>query len=76
MAVRAKVSCINKKTESIGDKNGTRLDFGAVYQGSQENLDFFAASPGLSLTLFCVNDVASEQFELGSEYYLDFVKAE
>ena len=72
MAVRAKVVCNYKKEEG----HGTQVAFGPVYEGSEENKQFFAASPGLNLQLYCVNPEASAQFEMGSEYYLDFVKAE
>ena len=72
MAVRAKVVC-NYKAEQDAC---TQIVFGPVYEGSAENKEFFASTPGLNLQLYCVNPEASKQFELGQEYYLDFSKAE
>ncbi len=43
---------------------------------NHENTKFWAASPGGSLALNCVNAAAVSYFELGKEYYLDFTKAE
>lgn len=41
-----------------------------------ENGKFWSASPGGQLSLNCVNPQASEYFELGQEYYLDFTKVD
>lgn len=42
---------------------------------NHENTKFWQASPSGKLELGCVNLAASEQFELGKEYYLDFTPA-
>lgn len=42
---------------------------------NHENKAFWDASPGGSLTLNVVNKAASDQFELGKEYYVDFTPA-
>jgi hypothetical protein len=43
---------------------------------SPENKEFFKWTPGGQIELNCVNDAATEQFEVGKEYYVDFTKAE
>lgn len=42
---------------------------------NHENSKFWAASPGGSLKLNCVNPEAVAQFDLGGEFYLDFTPA-
>lgn len=42
---------------------------------NHENSKFWAASPGGSLALNCVNAAAVAELELGKEYYIDFTKA-
>jgi hypothetical protein len=41
-----------------------------------ENTKFWQATPTGSLQLTCANLAAVEQFELGKEYYIDFVPAD
>jgi hypothetical protein len=43
---------------------------------NHENTKFWNASPSGQITLGMVNLAAAEQFEPGSEYYIDFTKAE
>jgi hypothetical protein len=43
---------------------------------NHENTKFWQASPSGHLELGCVNLEASEQFELGREYYIDFTPAD
>ena len=47
-----------------------------VSNGSPENEKFFASTPGGEIKLWCTNLAASEQFQLGKEYYIDFTPAE
>ena len=47
-----------------------------VLKNSPENAEFFAATPGGEIKLYCTNLDASEQFQLGKEYYIDFTQAE
>lgn len=56
-------------------KDGNNLHFSPVYAGSQENEEFFSATPGGQIGLYIVNDKALQQFEQGQEYYIDFTPA-
>jgi hypothetical protein len=47
-----------------------------VYSGSEENKQFFAATPGGSVSMFCTNPGVTKFFEPGKAYYIDFTKAE
>ncbi|MGO9021328.1 MAG: hypothetical protein ACLQVJ_23565 [Syntrophobacteraceae bacterium] len=41
-----------------------------------ENTKFWRARPSGKLELGCANLAAAEMFEIGQEYYIDFIKAE
>jgi hypothetical protein len=43
-----------------------------VTGGSDENKEFYAATPSGGIELGTVNGDAGKQFELGGEYYVDF----
>lgn len=60
--------------KSKGEIHTIRLT--PVTSGSDENAEFYAATPSGSIDLATVNQQAGEQFELGQEYYVDFTKAE
>jgi len=62
--VRAKFHC--------SWKDGTTVRLVPVYSGSEENQQFFAATPGGEIYLSVVNQSALDQFEVGKEYYVDF----
>lgn len=47
-----------------------------VYSGSEENAQFFKATPGGQITLCIVNEAAAARFIVGQEYYVDFVSVE
>lgn len=47
-----------------------------VTSGSQENTQFYEATPSGEIKLATVNADAAAQFELEGEYYVDFTKAE
>lgn len=49
-----------------------RYEFQVVYSGSPENEQFFASTPGGTLTFYSVRNQA---FETGKEYYLDITPA-
>lgn len=68
MGVRCKFVC-----NYIDGKN---VHLAPVYSGSEENKQFFAATPGGQIGLYTVNQSALDQFEQGKEYYVDFTKVE
>lgn len=67
--VRAKF-VVNYKSE-----DGKHIVLSPVYSGSEENKQFFEATPGGNIQLYVVNKDASDQFIVGHEYYIDFTKA-
>lgn len=70
--VRAKFKCQSVTAE--GETN--RLTFYAVTDGSEENDSFFKYTPGGTIDLFVVSNETAALFEEGSEYYIDFTRAE
>jgi hypothetical protein len=48
----------------------------AVSGAAPENERFFEASPGGTLTITIANPRAAEHFNLGQDYYLDFIPCE
>jgi len=72
--VRTKFRCTSK-TVSLATKRGEKqfyyeYKFQAVIEGSEENRSFFAFTPSGSVELYTVKD---DSFEIGAEYYLDFI---
>jgi hypothetical protein len=78
--VRAKFKC-----DSIGVTNGYgigdkeicllyEIKMSAVIDNSNENKEFFKATPSGFLAISCVNEKAAKSFELNGEYYIDFTK--
>ncbi len=57
-------------------EGSTDVHLSPVYSGSQENEQFFKATPGGSISLCVLNEDARKYFEQGKEYYIDFTKAE
>ncbi|MCE5226833.1 MAG: hypothetical protein LLG05_13380 [Porphyromonadaceae bacterium] len=47
-----------------------------VYSGSEENKQFFSATPSGDITFNTVNRDAADQIEQGKEYYIDIIPAE
>lgn len=43
--------------------------------GAPENKEFFNSSPSGQIELYCINPEANKHFDLGKEYYVDFVPA-
>lgn len=68
MSTRAKFHC--------NYKDGNVIHLAPVYSGSQENQEFFKATPGGQITLHVVNEAAAAQFVQGKEYYVDFTQVE
>ena len=75
--VRAKFKCTSiTRREGWGEFKEIRdIELQVVCGGSDDNKKFFAASPSGSIKLGCANAAASEQFEIGKEYYVDFTPA-
>jgi hypothetical protein len=71
MAVRVKCVCNYKS--SLGSTEN--ISFAPVYSGSEENRQFFAATPGGVFAFYTVNKEAADQFEMGKEYYFDIFAA-
>lgn len=67
--VRAKFKCTEKSDQVI------KLD--PVTYGSKENEEFFRYTPGGQISLYGItNQKATDAFEVGKEYYVDFTKAD
>jgi hypothetical protein len=82
MAVRAKFRVTAVEDAQWGEqwagaKTITLLPVGGAAGGeSEENKQFYAATPGGMVVLSVLNPAASAQFALGQEFYLDFTPAE
>jgi hypothetical protein len=72
MSVRAKFKV--NANEVTGDLASVQLL--PVYEGSDENKEFFGATPGGEILLTIVNAAASDQFVVGGEMYVDFTPAD
>lgn len=75
MATRCKVKCLMTR-ESVAQVDGKaqtvqEAQFTAVSGGSDENKQFFAYTPALSLSVAVIK---VPTFESGKEYYLDFTE--
>ena len=57
------------------EKAVSTIHLSPVYEGSEENKEFFAYTPGGEITLGCANPSATAEFEQGKEYYVDFTPA-
>jgi hypothetical protein len=72
MKVRAKFACSSVIPNSWG--TGTTVHLHAVYGTNGENADYSKATPCGNLSLVIDSEVpASNFFEQGKEYYLDFI---
>lgn len=82
MAVRAKFRVTEVQPVDWGDQHGelrqiTLTPVGAAIGGeSEENKQFYAATPGGMIVLGVLNAAAAAQFTLGAEYYVDFTPAD
>ena len=83
MKVRAKfkLSTIERSIQNTHDgenwilREVQTLGFHPVFDGSEENKKFWEATPNGKITLICVNEEAWKLFNLGEEYYIDFIAA-
>lgn len=85
MSVRAKMVCCQKTPQTYHKSDGSTVEafhlrFHAVYKSPvagygnacEENRIFGDATPSADFQMFVVNPGATSQFEVGSEYYVDF----
>jgi len=72
MSTRVKVVCSYKDSRP----GMSQITFNPVYSGSEENKQFFNATPGGQFAFYTVNAVAAAQFEMGKEYYFDIFAAD
>jgi hypothetical protein len=54
---------------------GVEVELHAVYNGSDENKQYFRYTPNGNITLGILNPSAAALFEPGKEYYVDFTPA-
>lgn len=74
MTVRAKLK-LNSTTQHEGTNK--TFHFNAVYDdGTPENKRFSKFTPSGNLDLQVMNTEVLDQFEIGKEYYIDFVPAD
>lgn len=71
--VRAKFKCEEVKAQP--DSLGTTITLTPVTSGSEENEKFFKYTPWGKIEMGTINVEASQYFEVGTEYYIDFTKA-
>lgn len=74
MTVRAKFFCQTVEEDPTND--GYTVTLYPVTDGSAENDQFFRWTPGGQITISTVNRAAAAEFEEGTEYYVDFIKAD
>lgn len=72
MPVRAKF-CVNSYETSLQQGVELRsIKLAAVYQGSEENKQFFRYTPNGQIQIGLLNPDTWAQFPLGAEVYVDF----
>lgn len=78
--VRAKfkVQSIQDSADTDGKIYSRRVTLAPVYSDdpAHENRAFWQATPTGSIDMWINNPVAFEQFEQGTEYYIDFTRAD
>lgn len=72
MKVRAKFK-VTRTEHYEGGMSAVSLT--PVTSGSEENKQFFKATPSGEIVLRTVNEHAAEQFTPGAEFYVDFTPA-
>lgn len=73
--VRAKFKVQSYETSLDRGEELRTIKLTAVYDGSPENKQFFRWTPNGSINIGVLNQSAWKQFELGGEYYVDFLSA-
>lgn len=74
--VRAKFKVDAINPGNITDGVGKSITLSPVTTGSKENEEFYRWTPGGNILLSTVNETAAAQFEVGKEFYVDFIAAE
>ncbi len=74
MSVRAKMR-VGSMTPYEGEGGGGTVNLVPVAGGSPENDEFYRWTPGGSVQLGTVNQLAYDQFAIGREFYVDFTPA-
>lgn len=69
--MRCKVVCNAK----VPYEDSVYLYFSVVYTGSEENKQFFKYTPGGQINLNVVSKATCDKYEVGKEYYIDFIPA-
>lgn len=75
--VRAKFKVVSITTTKHWKRdkgNIATIKLSPVTSGSEENKQFYAATPTGNIELGTINQQAAEQFELDAEFYVDFTK--
>lgn len=77
MTVRAKfkVQSITRQANWNGPGELHSIKLNPVTSGSEENKQFYAATPGGEINLSVVPASVGEQFNIGGEFYVDFTPA-
>lgn len=77
MTIRAKfkVISITRHAYSGGSGEMQAIKLQPVTNGSEENRQFYAATPGGEINLSVVPVEIGKQFNIGGEYYVDFTPA-
>lgn len=71
--VRAKFKVQSYETSLDRGEELRTIKLTAVYDGSPENKAFFRWTPNGSIQIGVLNPSAWQQFQLGGEYYVDFL---
>lgn len=75
--VRAKFLCteVGKTGWQHPESIAAKVVLNPVSDGSEENKQFFKATPSGKIEMNVMNPQAAEQFEVGKFYYVDFTLA-
>lgn len=77
MTVRAKFVCTGKnETGFCENSKSTIVTLSPVTSGSEENKTFWQYTPSGKIELSTVNQAAADQYQVGKEYFIDFIPAE
>ena len=78
-ATRCKVRLVSISGGYYGTDKGRTVEFRAVSDGSEENKQFFAATPSaefkVNLSAEAAQSLGLDQGKIGSEFYVDFTPA-